>query len=166
MEKIWSFNESVTSLKTASPYVNNTLLTNDVITNKLTTDVPTNVSQFNPVNSTFPVSSSNGLGNDSSLVVYLNSWLYVMYIIIGVVGVVGNGVVALVMIRYTNMRRRLTNIYVINQSLIDLMTSLWLLLLTVFQDPYLPPGIAGELKCRIWLSKVRENRQITCTFEA
>lgn len=80
--------------------------------------------------------------------------LWLTFVVIGVFGIVGNSLVAIVLLIFTNMRQRLTNIYVINQSLVDCTASLLLLATTVYQDTSIQPGLGGELKCRLWLLKV------------
>lgn len=81
--------------------------------------------------------------------------IWTLFAVIGAFGIAGNALVAMVLLRFTNLRRRLTNIYIINQSIIDCMASMFLLASTLHQDDTLPPGIAGELKCRLWMAKVR-----------
>jgi hypothetical protein len=64
---------------------------------------------------------------------------------------------SLVLFRFTNMRRKLCNIYIINQSLIDFVASVFLVATTVFQydgSTPLPTGFAGQLFCKLWLAKV------------
>ena len=82
---------------------------------------------------------------------------WIAYIFIGVVGVLGNAFVVLVLLRFTAMKRRLTHVYIINQSVIDSIASLMLVLTTVFQydgiTP-LPPGLAGRFYCAFWFQKV------------
>lgn len=96
--------------------------------------------------------------------------IWTLFAVIGAFGIAGNALVALVLLRFTNLRRRLTNIYIINQSVIDCMASMFLLASTLYQDDSVPPGIAGELKCRLWMAKVRsahllytENAPPNCT---
>jgi hypothetical protein len=78
-----------------------------------------------------------------------------LFIVIGIAGILGNSLVAFVLLRFTNIRTRLTNIYIVNQSLVDCIASAFLLATTAYQDESIPPGFAGELKCRLWLAKVR-----------
>lgn len=81
--------------------------------------------------------------------------IWTLFIVIGIAGILGNSLVAFVLLRFTNIRTRLTNIYIVNQSLIDCIASAFLLATTAYQDESIPPGFAGELKCRLWLAKVR-----------
>lgn len=96
--------------------------------------------------------SSMPTTNNNSQVIQI----WTLFAVIGAFGIAGNALVALVLLRFTNMRRRLTNIYIINQSVIDCAASTFLLASTLYQDETLPPGIAGELKCRLWMGKVRK----------
>ena len=50
-----------------------------------------------------------------------------VYVTIGAVGLFGNLFVVVVILSWTNMRRKVTNIFIINQSLIDLVTSIVLI---------------------------------------
>lgn len=84
----------------------------------------------------------------------------ILFIVIAVTGIFGNSLVAFVLLRFSNIRTRLTNIYIVNQSLVDCIASAFLLATTIYQDESLPPGFAGELKCRLWLAKVR----VLCLF--
>ena len=76
--------------------------------------------------------------------------------IIGAVALIGNTMVVVVIFQYTKMRRKLTNIYVINQSLIDGVAGLFLILTQAFHfyfDRRLS-GIGGEILCRVWAAQI------------
>ncbi|KAK2142138.1 hypothetical protein LSH36_993g00020 [Paralvinella palmiformis] len=73
---------------------------------------------------------------------------------IGGLGLTGNLFVIVVIVSAPTMRKQLTNAYIINQSVIDGLISLLLILTTVFDDDgrrY--HTLADRLFCRIWLTK-------------
>ncbi len=74
------------------------------------------------------------------------------YIISGCLGTLGNALVVIVMFRFTNLTKKLTNIFIIHQSMVDFLVSVVLLLLTGTQKQHYVPGVAGDILCRIWLS--------------
>ena len=80
--------------------------------------------------------------------------LSILYIIFGCIGLVGNSFVILVIFTYTAMRKSFTNLLIINQSLVDALSSAVLVLSIVFNDPGKPLfGLDGEVLCRLWYSK-------------
>ena len=103
------------------------------------------------VNGTYNVSSfhdrsSNGMYTHETII----------YIIIGIVGALGNGFVILVMVSSKEVRKKIPNILIIHQSIIDAFTSVLLILTSANTydnkgDHY---GLVGELYCRIWAMKV------------
>ena len=124
---------------------------NRVFFNGASTSVPDNVTNVTDVFSTFSGLAIQDRG------------MWISFVIIGIIGIVGNAFVAVVLLRFTDMRRKLTNIYIINQTLVDCATSVFLFTSTIFQDESLPPGIAGEIKCRLWLAKVNLVEDILIT---
>jgi len=61
------------------------------------------------------------------------------------------------MVAYRPMRDRITNLYIINQSLIDATVAMFLSLTTLLQDDNrtLTPGNwADEALCRLWFTKM------------
>jgi hypothetical protein len=110
------------------------------------------IKHWNSINN----NTSSGCRTNNDGFAIVDGRLWTLFVVIGALGVLGNASVAFVLLRFTNMRRRLTNIYVINQSVIDSVASLFLLLTTVFQDQTVSDGLTGELKCRIWITKVKK----------
>ncbi len=74
------------------------------------------------------------------------------YIVSGVLGIVGNGLVIIVLLSFKKLRQKITNAFLIHQSAIDFLSSLVLLLLSGTQQQYGIGGLAGEILCRMWLS--------------
>ena len=80
----------------------------------------------------------------------------ITYIVIGIVGALGNGFVIIVMVSSKEVRRKIPNILIIHQSIIDAFTSVLLILTSANTydnkgDHY---GLIGEFYCRIWAMKV------------
>ena len=76
--------------------------------------------------------------------------------IIGVTGLVGNVVVLLVMYRYRKLFVNVKTAYVINQSVLDAVTSFVLILASFLSVKLLPlmEGLSAELYCRLWMSEI------------
>ena len=80
--------------------------------------------------------------------------LYVCFTI-GGLGLVGNIFVVIVILSTSSMRKQFTNAYIINQSLVDGVVSLFLVLTTAFEgDGRRYDSILDELFCRLWLTKL------------
>ncbi|XP_071798786.1 alpha-1A adrenergic receptor-like [Asterias amurensis] len=78
--------------------------------------------------------------------------LLISQIIIGVLGILGNSLVCVVIIKVYSMHT-ITNAFIFNQALIDFLGSIVLLLNSVIPIPDpLPPGAGGALLCRLWES--------------
>ena len=78
-----------------------------------------------------------------------------IYIAIGVVGIVGNGMVIFVMCYSKSLRSKLTNMFIINQSILDLVGSMFLLMHSA--NRYYAGGhfgFWGQIYCRFWSTKV------------
>ena len=71
-----------------------------------------------------------------------------IYYIIGVVGILDNGIVLVVMLSSRQLRRRSANIIIVNQSLIDGLASFFLIGIAV---PYV--GIPDQMTCKLWLNR-------------
>ena len=81
----------------------------------------------------------------------------VAYIVIGSVGLLDNLLVILVIFNYTTMRKKMTNIFIINQSIIDAVASFFIIMQgTIEVDGYdMTRGtIHDEFVCHVWLARV------------
>ena len=83
-----------------------------------------------------------------------NDYANIAYSITASIGIAGNLMVVFVIARSAKMRGTYTNILILNQSAIDLMASLFILITTM---PTTKPsinltGLMGDLYCRFWLS--------------
>ncbi len=79
----------------------------------------------------------------------------IIYAIIGSIGVLDNALVLFVMFSYKRMMKEHNNFYIINQSIIDMFASLFLLAtLHDCGNTTVLEGISGELYCRLWRNKL------------
>lgn len=78
--------------------------------------------------------------------------------VIGTVGLLGNGFVIYVIFSFKGLRKKTDNLFIINQSALDLMVAVLLIgdATTRFVEGYNSglKGLAGEVYCRLWLSGV------------
>ena len=75
---------------------------------------------------------------------------------IGVIGLLGNLLVVVVIFRYTkNFAKKVTSIYIINQSFIDLVVAVLILLAAFIDSRFLPAddGVWAQIYCRVWLTQ-------------
>ncbi|XP_038047516.1 neuromedin-U receptor 1-like [Patiria miniata] len=79
-------------------------------------------------------------------------WLRIFKTIVGIVGILGNGLVCLVIGKVSSMQTR-TNAFIFHQAVVDLLGSLTTLLqsLVPLPDP-LPSNALGWVVCHIWFS--------------
>ena len=76
-------------------------------------------------------------------------------IIVGSIGVVGNLLVVIVLIKHKKLFEHIKTTFIVNQSIIDGIVSL-LLIVSTFISPELHSGVDGlsvELYCKLWLSQ-------------
>ena len=99
--------------------------------------------------------STHGIKSDD----YVNTgitWNYqqIAYALIAVLGVVGNSVVIFVILHSVSMRNKFTNILLLNQSIIDLVTSVLIMTtktLHISEDNL--SGLGYEILCKFWLNE-------------
>ena len=81
----------------------------------------------------------------------------IVYIAFGSVGVFGNLVVAMVMLNFPELRKKITNMLIINQSFIDFTASAMIVSQNLLDDIHLvPSGIAAELFCRSVINMLQD----------
>ena len=106
-----------------------------------TTEEDSNVSTLNP-------STDNQISEGLSLA-------QIIYITIGAVGLTGNGLTIIVLCSSKTLRNKATNMFLINQSIIDTMSSVFLVShSSVEYNSTGLSGIGGDIVCRLWYSKV------------
>ena len=82
-----------------------------------------------------------------------NTHLNIVYSSVSVLGILGNLIVIVVIAKSTTMRKILTNILILNQSCIDLMAAVCIMLTTTKTSvAHDLSGILDEIYCRFWLS--------------
>ena len=74
---------------------------------------------------------------------------------IGIIGLLGNLIVIVVIFRFTNLAKKVTSIYIINQSLIDLVVAVLILLAAFIDIRFMPAddGVLAQIYCRVWLTQ-------------
>ena len=77
----------------------------------------------------------------------------VLYLAIGCFGTVANAAVGFVIGRTPSMRRRLCNKFILNQSMVDFITSSFLVALTLIPTHVNVLGLAGYIRCVFLVSK-------------
>ncbi len=94
------------------------------------------------------------ISSDVSATISSSIQVEVAYAIIGCIGVVGNFLVAFVLFSVPSLRKKLTNVFIINQSVIDLFVSIFLIA-TYNVDSNVPwDDFRGQLLCKFWQSKL------------
>lgn len=95
-------------------------------------------------------------GNIEELQEVKHSSLLAIYLIISIVGILGNGLVILVITRSRTIQHTFTSLYIIHQSVVDLVTGIVLGLSSLTVRNYdlsqVPPFLS-DLFCRVWLSR-------------
>ena len=81
-------------------------------------------------------------------------WLKIVYLVIGSIGIFGNFLTTFVMLYYKSLRTKLTNTFIVNQSIIDFFAAM-VMVLSQFTDniTWVPEGLPAHYFCKLWLSK-------------
>ena len=81
---------------------------------------------------------------------------YIIYAVIGCFGLFGNSMVLIVIVTSKRMKKYLINLYLINQSAIDLLGSVFLIAASTnrYDSSGHDTGIWGQLYCRVWEMRV------------
>ncbi|XP_070537182.1 cholecystokinin receptor type A-like [Ptychodera flava] len=80
--------------------------------------------------------------------------LKVCYSFFGTLGIVGNLLVCVVFIKLKRLRKTLTNVFILNQSLIDLtIATIFIVLMFVPKVYVMRDNIGGDIVCAIWVSE-------------
>ena len=114
---------------------------------------------MNTVSVVESVSEPSGLLNTSDVEVNTDgafgssSIIEKLYISIGIIGMTGNLFVIIVILNIKSMRKKLTNIYIVNQSVLDFSVSLFMVASSTASGTIPWGGLAGSLYCKIWLTK-------------
>ncbi len=80
--------------------------------------------------------------------------LLIIYCFIGVIGFLGNSFVMGVLLSGATVRKKITNIYLINQAVIDALSCLLVMTFSLTAtDGANMSGLADDLLCRLWLTR-------------
>ena len=96
-------------------------------------------------------SMKNSLGGNTTVEIILLA----LQIVIGCIGVIANGIIVIIIVGFTSMHKQLGNVFVVNQNIIDCLSSLLLICQTSssFAMPILVEGqLVSEMYCRLWHS--------------
>ncbi|XP_006823519.1 orexin receptor type 2-like [Saccoglossus kowalevskii] len=93
-----------------------------------------------------------GNQTDSSVTSSSEYKLAILYAIVGTIGLLGNMFVCYVFYRIRRLRS-ITNLFIINQSVIDMISSLIFLILKLGPIKLPSKGISGSLFCKFWYSE-------------
>ncbi len=78
-----------------------------------------------------------------------------VYLTLSSLGLVGNALVVIVLLTFRELRSKLTNMFIIHQSMLDFLTALFLLLTTLLPyDGRVYLSRADDVYCRIWVGRV------------
>ena len=95
----------------------------------------------------------NGTSTPLTNVRMPNTYLKIAYGSVSVLGILGNLIVIVVIGKSATMRKTFTNTLILNQSCIDLMAAVCIMLTTTRTSvAHDLSGIVGEIYCRLWLS--------------
>ena len=81
-------------------------------------------------------------------------YLSLTHLLIGIFGMCGNMMVIIILGSSSTLRRQHTVMYIINQSAIDLVSSIMIICLHDVSGVVPFDGLAGEIYCRLWQSEV------------
>ena len=114
-------------------------------------DLSTNCTNFNGCHVVVndDVDEPGGVSLDADLT------MMILYTLIGVAGISGNALVAGVLLYFKHLRKSLTNIFIINQSLLDGTVSCFIILSQFVRDVHMISSPVGqEVFCRLWLTNL------------
>ena len=107
-------------------------------------------------NVTFPTNLTENLKSTSPPDISVADTMAKIYISIGTFGMTGNLLVIGIILTSVNMRKKLTNKYIVNQSSTDFLCSLFLLLgFATVKDNVVPyKGLKGDLYCLVCFKNI------------
>ena len=119
------------------------------------------MSVIDTINLTISVDNYNKFGDNNSNgsisnMKMFNSALQIVSIAAGVIGLTGNTFVIVVIVGFTSMHKQLTNMFVVNQSIIDAVSSLIMTAQAtslVKNSKFFEGQIMSEIYCRLWYSQ-------------
>ena len=107
--------------------------------------------------------NSQPVDSNTGTLVIMN-WANILYISVGILGVVDNSLVIFVLAYQNDMLKSPVNILIMNQSVLDGLSAAFIVLGVVFNDPFdVSNDIWGNLYCLLWISKYQ---QWACFFSS
>ena len=102
-----------------------------------------------------PTDVLDDLGHDDTNTLDADAIMQNIYLAIGILGMTDNSFVAMVLMTSREMRGTTTNMFIINQSMIDFSASFFIVVTNFFRDvTHVPPGLEREMFCRLWLTNL------------
>lgn len=108
--------------------------------------------------STTENSVSQVTGNSAAPIYVVNPGVMrIVYLIISAIGFSLNAFTIAIICLHKPMRQHFTNAFIVNQSLIDAMASVFMFFSTIYQNdlvPRIPGNLADEALCRLWFTQL------------
>ena len=96
-----------------------------------------------------------------------NTYIKIAYVSIAALGILGNMIVIIVILKSLTMSKTFTNMLILNQSCVDFITSLLVILTTTTRTPMTElSGITGDVVCKMWLSDLPLWTLLSCSSYA
>ncbi len=74
----------------------------------------------------------------------------IFHLIIGVIGILCNIITIMVIVKYPVSNSSRVNLFILNQSVVDLLSSMFLIIFALFLEASQYTGVLGEFLCRFW----------------
>ena len=121
----------------------------------ITWNITSEASQDWALNATVESEIGGVGGGDDTNTLDADSIVQKIYLAIGVLGMTDNSFVAMVLLTARDLRGTTTNMFIINQSLIDFSASFFIVVTNFFRDvSIIPAGVGREIFCRLWLTNM------------
>ena len=92
-------------------------------------------------------------GDEAAVSLAANFYMKMVYLLVGVLGMISNILVIVTIICFRELRRRMPNMFILNQSLLDCTAGFFLVATTLFNDiSVIESAIGREMFCRLWLT--------------
>ena len=91
--------------------------------------------------------------NSKTQLLFLDDWIKICYVIIGILGFVMNSLVLLVMWKTPRLYSKTLNLMITNQSILDILAAVILIAYSSITDSSVANnGMASQIYCRVWMS--------------
>ncbi|KAK2186314.1 hypothetical protein NP493_206g03005 [Ridgeia piscesae] len=96
---------------------------------------------------------NDSAGDDAAVSLAANFYMKMLYLTVGIIGMIGNLLVIVTIFSFRELRRRLPNMFILNQSMLDCTAGFFLVVTTLFNDiTVIKSAIGKEVFCRLWLT--------------